>query len=278
MSNGPFDFIEAWGVTDKGQIREQNQDAILVLPEAGLFVVADGVGGLAGGELASQTIVESLEKLCEEEAENTNFDKLSTKERALKLRLLQINDWLISQDRPEERYHPCSTLVLVTFAEDKLDRASTLHVGDSNFYRFRDDVLTSLITLHEDHHSPGNAISRAMGASTNLDLEHNLFLLSSNDYYLICSDGLYRMLSEQEIANVFREKQADGVKAITETLVEYANLAGGVDNISAVVLHVSKDHLPKFNPMDAETIDLDRFGLPPANDETREFDSDETRY
>jgi len=233
-----YSYLEVWGVTDKGKIRDANQDAILVSPEAGLFVVADGVGGLTGGEIASTAITESLEKICKEEQTNKCFSELQSKEALIKMQLIQINDWLIAQNRIEDNFRPCSTVVAVTVADDQPDCMASLHVGDSNLYRVRDDTIESIIELHEAKNQAGNAISRAMGATTLLNVDQNLFTIKPDDYYILCSDGLYRMLSDQEIIGVLREKKAEGVRAITETLLDYANLAGGSDNISVVVIRV----------------------------------------
>ena len=239
--NTPYHFLDVHGITDKGQVRKQNQDDILVSHDDGLFVVADGVGGLDGGQLASQSISSSLKDLCGERATDYCYSNLEEKEEAVKLRLLQVNDWLISQDKPEENFRPCSTVTLMIFGHDHPDRFSTLHAGDSNLYLLRAGLIQSLLQPHEAG-GGGNAISRAVGANPTLEVEHNSFLIKPDDYYLICSDGLYRMLTEQEIADVFRQHRDEGVKSIAETLVEYANLAGGADNISVVVVYVSPDH------------------------------------
>jgi protein phosphatase len=268
VNKNPFAFLEAWGITDTGQKRTENQDDILVRPEEGVFVVADGVGGIQGGRVASTTITESLGKICDDDHSKKFFKELKEKETVIKLRLLQVNDWLISQADAEKKFHPCSTVTLFIFSPDRPDQAASMHLGDTDLYRFRDDEIESIITRHEDSDLPGNAISRAMGAHSPLNIEHNVFILQPEDYYLICSDGLYRMLSDQEMADVFRQKREEGVKAITETLVEYANLAGGTDNISAIVIHIKSDYLPLPAPED-ETVEIDQAD---PSDETVDID------
>ena len=243
MSKTPYyPYLQSFGATDKGQVRTQNQDAILVQHNDGVFVVADGVGGLDGGQLASTSVTASLRDLCGEKATDKCYTNLEDKEDAVKLRLLQVNDWLISQGRLDENFRPCSTVTLMIFGQDHPDRFATLHAGDSNLYRLRGEKIHSLLKPHEA--GGGHAISRAVGANTNLEIEHNLFTIKPDDYYLICSDGLYRMLTEQEIVDVFRQHKEDGLQTITETLIEYANLAGGADNISVVIVHIDPSHSP----------------------------------
>jgi serine/threonine protein phosphatase PrpC len=262
--------------TDRGLVREQNEDAIAIVAEQGMALVADGMGGYNAGEVASGLVAEFL-------ARHLVDDLRALKERAptlsatltqsmlhalLRARVDAANDAIIdAASRRPELFGMGTTLAMLVFCGSGV---VTLHLGDSRVYRMRDDVL-SLLT--RDHSllqeqidagvlTPGEArdsisrnfVTRALGVDPVTDPEINEFDLLPGDLYLICSDGLPDMLSDEEIFDLLRwntarsdatdeaEARPDGrvaeqriLEEVAGKLVDAANARGGRDNVSVVL-------------------------------------------
>ena len=227
-------------LTDAGRVHTVNQDACLDLPAAGLWVVADGVGGHNEGEVASQLIVDTLSHTGEH-ARLSGFvnaveDSLQTVHKTLVDRAVSRNkDMIIG-----------STVAALLVVEQY---GVCLWAGDSRVYRYRDGQLAQLTRDHSqveelvangglqreeaEKHPHANVITRAVGAGEELFLDVGLQKLRNADRYLICSDGLYKEVSEVEIAEHI--KYGDCV-TICRTLVALALERGAHDNVTVVAI------------------------------------------
>ncbi|MCF7975481.1 MAG: protein phosphatase 2C domain-containing protein [Phycisphaerae bacterium] len=247
----PFHMILPlrWGVaSDVGQVRTHNEDAYAIEPEAGLFLVSDGMGGHQGGELASEIVTQDLPPAIE-----IAMTDLTLKTPRAIRRIL--NKWIAEQSRQvrleghsESGFKDMgATLVLALFVKG---RAYIANLGDSRAYRFRGGRLKQFSRDHsvvaelveQGHITPEEAQTHEdLGAITHyagMD-EHALphvrsFALKPGDRILLCSDGLTDMLSETAIAATLAQEPDNQMAC--HSLVEQANQAGGHDNITVIIV------------------------------------------
>ena len=238
------DFLLA-GRTDLGQRRKRNEDTILVDQGKGFCLVADGIGGTAAGHIASQLFATTAQNMFSAmpEAEDEKYERIQ------KI-FLNANDSILdyAEKNPGCEGMGCTAELLVLGG----GRFILGHIGDSRTYRFRsgelkqltkdhslvqDQLDQGLITPEEAvNHSFKNVILRAVGIKKNpaLDvLRGNLF---SGDIFLLCSDGLTDMVSDDIIKDVLTSGAVPGDKA--DRLIQQANDNGGKDNISVVLAQI----------------------------------------
>lgn len=249
--------VSSFGLTDVGRKRRHNEDAYLIDEERGLFVVADGMGGHAAGEVASRITVESIQEFIaatEEEHESSwpfGFNsRVSLEGNRLTTAVERANEKVMRavQNRPELKGMG-TTVVAALF---DADRATLVHVGDSRAYLFRDGELRRLTDDHswvqeqvnagilsEDEaksHPLKNVVTRALGGAAHVSVDLIEVPVRVGDRYLLCSDGLTGMLPDEELYEHFRT--GGPLDAIVRSLVEFANARGGVDNITAILVEV----------------------------------------
>lgn len=249
--------------TDTGLVRSHNEDAIAICPEAGLLVLADGMGGYNAGEVASQMSVDIVTRRIKEMRSATWFPhtpwQASVPMKWIKEAVAEANAQVIDQANQNPDNFGMGTTIVVALCY--LDRLVIGHVGDSRAYRFRDgnlqlithdhSVLQSqidagLITPAEAQFSPiKNLITRAVGSSDEIDVEVHDHQMLDNDIYMLCSDGLTDMLDHVQVQLVMRELGND-LETCCKTLVYLANRQGGLDNISVVLFRVKELHARRF--------------------------------
>ncbi len=231
-------------VSDIGRVRTLNQDACDEFqdPDSGmrLLVVVDGMGGHRGGEVASQMAVQKMRDVFERSAH------LSSKE-LLAQAFREANESIFERANQESELSGMGTTA-VALVLDGRHEAYSAHVGDSRAYRMRNGRLEQLTDDHSvvgelvrggqlspeeaRHHPQSNEILRALGTRPDVDIEFTRVDVRAGDRFLMCSDGLSGMLSDQAIATVLAEGPAE---EITQRLIELANEAGGTDNITVQV-------------------------------------------
>lgn len=238
MSNGSARLCwTSQGITNIGSVRKANEDAFLDRPDLGVWAVADGMGGHAAGDVASQVVVDRLEQLPAD-------GKLSTLLDAAEDRLFEANRKLLTLAMHEKERTIGSTVVALLA---RGHHVACLWAGDSRLYRIRgrnieqmmqdhamieDLVASGLITREEAAcHPQANRITRAIGAMPGLFLDVELFELEPGDIYLLCSDGLYKELSNEEIA-----KTLGGDIRAVDKLIMFALERGAHDNVTIVAV------------------------------------------
>jgi len=249
--------IEVAGSTHVGMVRPHNEDTYLLLPEENLFVVADGMGGHASGEIAARAAVEALEA----------FFRRTSDARAI--------TWPFGVDParpwPENRLvvgiHEANARVVELAAQDPSRQGMgttlvSLHVGegrawlgwagDSRAYRLRGGALEQ---LSEDHSLVNdlvkarrltpeqarsfphrNVVVRALGMKEPLAVDVRSEPAEAGDLFLLCSDGLSSMVDDGRIADVLR--RATDLERAAQQLVDAANAAGGLDNVTVVLARI----------------------------------------
>jgi PPM family protein phosphatase len=243
-------------VTDVGRKRKGNEDSLLVNAEQSLFIVADGMGGHAAGEVASKVAVDSInEFVCmtagdEEITWPFGLDEsMSYDGNRLKTAIRYANNKVLDATRESAEYEGMATTVVAVLIDDAT--ANLGHVGDSRIYLFRGDRLTQLTNDHSwvneqlqsgiispeqaRSHPLRNVVTRALGGRADLDVEMQVHEAQLGDVLMLCSDGLTTMVPDPEIARIIASSDADVTRA-AQALVDEANARGGEDNITVLLL------------------------------------------
>ena len=223
-------------ITDPGNVREANEDAILDRPQSGLWVVADGMGGHEAGEVASGAIVAGL-------AQIGDVEQPSTFVNAVEDCLIDVNRRLFAASSSRGKVMGSTVAAVLALPGHCL----CMWAGDSRVYRLRNFELQELTTDHSEVEEliaegslaredaegyPGeNIITRAVGGEDDLYLEVKLFEMAHKDRYLICSDGLYKDVQPNEIQEIL----SDGdVASACRRLIECAKSRRCADNVSVI--------------------------------------------
>jgi len=232
----------SFGITDVGKVRKLNEDSLLDRPEIGLWVVADGMGGHEGGDVASQMIVNSLGKIHEGITLDRYIDDIEN-------RLLKVNKRLIAKASESEKQMTIGSTVVGMVAYDRF--CTFFWAGDSRLYRLRDGALRQLTTDHSQvevyieqglisrseaaTHPHGNMITRAVGAADDLFIDFDIQEMQTGDRYMLCSDGLTKHLEDQE----FEEMLSEGsVEESCKALIALTLERGAGDNVTTIVIDV----------------------------------------
>jgi type VI secretion system protein ImpM len=224
--------LESAGTTHPGKVRSENQDAWLSRPDAGLWAVADGMGGHSHGSLASQLARDSLGNVAPRPA-------LAQMVQSVRAALEEANNYLFAMSLRPKNPVTSGTTIVVLLVQDQT--GVCLWAGDSRLYRLRDGTLEQLTVDHsEDEESAdgngggfSNVITRAVGGRDGLDLDQVSFHVQLGDRFLLCSDGLYRETSDQEIAQFLRS--GDSLTAV-DAMLAHVLRGKAADNVTAIVV------------------------------------------
>ena len=226
--------------TDKGMIREVNEDAIISREDIGLWAVADGMGGHAIGDVASTMVIDSL-------AEAASKSYLNDSVVAVEDCLLQANSNIYAYSQRMLDGATMGTTVIALLLHDQV--GVCFWVGDSRLYRHRDNELLQLTRDHSQveewlqqgllqpeeagNHPQRNVITRAVGVEDQLNIDMDVFDASIGDTFLLCSDGLYNAIDRKQIVDGLSCREA---KEAVTTLMTAALANGASDNVSIIVV------------------------------------------
>ena len=238
VSNGAV--LTAAGVTDRGRMRHANEDFFVMRPEAGAFVVCDGMGGAAAGETASHLAAETAA---------VALANRKPGPAAIREAVRLANSAVYERARQDRRLEGMGTTLVALSVSGSA--AWVGHVGDSRCYRWRGGTLERLtqdhslveeqirigrMTREQARRSPmQNVITRAVGTRADVVADVQEFPLQRDDLFLIASDGLTRELTDVAIAGVLADAGSD-LQVVCAALVTAANAAGGRDNITCVLV------------------------------------------
>ena len=244
-----------WGAaTDIGRVRALNEDSFALLPDQGLFVVCDGMGGEAAGEVASQlavdTILTELEGASPDPAAAAAEDGYLPRTSRLAEAVRRSNEFIYDQAQKDTAAAGMGTTVVGVWIADNV--ASLAHVGDSRVYLWREGELERLTTDHSlveaqvqaglitreeaQRSAEQNIVLRALGREPQVEVELNEVPILTGNYLLLCSDGLTRMVEDPAIADTIARVRDP--RRICDVLIEDANRNGGADNITVIVVEV----------------------------------------
>ena len=233
--------------TDIGMARNMNQDSYSVTNEENykLYILADGMGGYKGGEIASKVAVTAVEKYIKEKFQTISKEKTKILE-LIKDAIEFANTAIYEESRTDESLHDMgTTLEVCLIYKNKLYIG---HVGDSRIYRIRKNVMRRITTDHSYveklvkdgeitreeayNHPKKNLLLKALGSEGLIEPDVLYKALEKDDILVICSDGLTNMIKEERILEIIKE---DEDKA-AETLISEANAAGGLDNVTVILI------------------------------------------
>ena len=233
-------------LSNKGKIRSANEDNYFVDEDIKFYMVADGMGGHAAGEIASEIAVSV--------AENFKFD-LSTPLNSLKNLVYDINDQIISESQKNPDYRGMGTTFAAALLKE--NKIYYLNLGDSRIYLYN-KTKNELEKISKDHslvanlvrqgkiteeeafnHPKKNIVTQALGLEDDLDLDTGQIELLKNSYLLLCTDGLTDMIRNDSLKDVFNNYS--NVDNIADQLLEEALANGGSDNITIIVADVDEN-------------------------------------
>jgi serine/threonine protein phosphatase PrpC len=238
-------LVWASGQTDRGKTRKRNEDSILLLNDHSLFVVADGMGGYAGGDVASRIACEAIEKCFRSGKVVGTPERGSNRPPSgneLVWALEAANEAIRAEARNHREYGQMGATIISARFVEKKQRAFIGHVGDSRCYRFRGGELRLLTTDHtmaaKGVPGPmGQHVRRALGVAPVIHVDLLVDRPRVDDIYLLCSDGLNKMVTDAEIARVLRD-HGGNLDEATRILIDEANRSGGKDNVSVILVGI----------------------------------------
>ena len=235
------------GRSHVGMVRVINEDACLALPERGLWAVADGMGGHEAGDIASQMVVETLQQI----APPAGWAEFREAVREV---LCEVNQRLREESAQRYQNRTIGSTVVVLIAYET--QCACLWVGDSRIYRLRDGQLQQLTRDHshvqelvdqgliapeEAHRHPlANVITRAVGSADDLQVDEVVHPLHSGDLFLLCSDGLNKTVSDEEIARLLDHSDHNCQEAV-KAFIHLALMRDANDNVTTVVVNIGDE-------------------------------------
>lgn len=229
--------ISTAALTDLGRVRARNEDSFLIDEDASLYAVADGMGGHAAGDIASQTAIAA-------------FRDTFAETRSIPAAMKSANRAVIERAAAEPEKAGMGTTMTAAHI-----RGSALligHVGDSRLYRLRDGALEQITrdhTVAQDmidagrltrtramQHPASSMLTRSLGSRSDVQVDVLEDSVTAGDLLLLCSDGLTGMITDDDLAAVLEQDKP--LELLAQELIESANLRGGVDNITALLVRV----------------------------------------
>lgn len=235
-------LVHATAQTDRGLRRKKNEDSLGVLDSSNLFVVADGMGGYAGGEHASKLTVQTiLDAFRTKTFEGEPHADAPLEASELGRAIQTANATVLEEAQKDHALAGMGTTVCAAVFSPGKKRCYVGHVGDSRCYRLRDGVFKQMTADHTMAElgvkgPESQALSRAVGIWPTVNIDIVSAIPQAGDVYVLCSDGLTKMLSDDVIANVLRNEEDP--KVAVERLIFFANSRGGKDNITVVLIRV----------------------------------------
>lgn len=234
--------LTSFAMTDVGKARKHNEDSVLDRSEIGLWAVADGMGGHAKGDVASQMIIDAMKKVHEGVKLESCIDDIEN-------RLLEVNQKLVAKARESEKKTTIGSTVVVMLAYRKY--CVYIWAGDSRLYRLRDGKLKQMTTDHSQVevyveqglisreeaavHPHGNMITRAVGAAEVLYLDMDIQEMKSGDRYLLCSDGLTKHTNDLEFEKMLKIGTPE---ECCNAMIKQTLDRGAGDNVTAIIVDV----------------------------------------
>lgn len=237
--------------THVGKVRQQNEDSIAII-EPNTYVVADGMGGQAAGEIASQLLIDIVKQ-------QLNATELPWNEQALRSAILKANEAILEEAQRHLEYQGMGTTATIlhvaepeeTQPDITTQTAYYAHVGDSRLYKLENEGLRQITRDHsyvEDLvrrgeiteeearvHPLKNILTQAVGAMPEVEVDIGRFKIKSGDIFLLCTDGLTNMVDDEKIASILRSSANPA-----DDLINVALDNGGKDNVSVIVLGILK--------------------------------------
>lgn len=241
--------LESFGISDIGLVRDHNEDSWMALPEKGLFLLADGMGGHSAGEVASKAAIDYFIELFDRWKHEKNMPTEEVRHSFEEI-LEKVNFHIFEEGQLDKELRGMGTTICALYFFDK--KAILGHVGDSRIYRLRNlhlEQLTEDHTLVCEMLAIGaikpeacktfpyrHILTRAIGTHTKVEPTVTETDVQIGDLFMLCSDGLSNFVTYEQIADVLSENLSLQKKA--QFLIDLANEEGGADNISIVLVEI----------------------------------------
>lgn len=239
----PYFLVSAAGQTDRGKRRKFNEDSFLVLDEQGLYIVADGMGGYAGGEVASALTVELIEQaFTSQKFEGPTYTNVPRRGAEVARAIQTANKAIYDKGQTDPLLKGMGTTVVAARFMLNKQRLYLGHVGDSRCYRLREGKLDQITTDHTmaalgfKGAAFAHRLHRAVGTTPGVEIDMIMGRPRPNDVYLLCSDGLSKMVADDDIRRILIEMKEP--QATIDAMIKLANDNGGHDNITAILVCV----------------------------------------
>lgn len=259
--------IEIVALSDTGRVRQNNEDSIGSQPLNGLVVLADGMGGHKGGEVASSICVNTILSQLEERLERNDLETQTINETGYSNESLLIqhaiehaNEVVHQTAQSQPQYQGMGTTVVVLKFYD--NRVSIAHIGDSRCYRYRDHSMEQITKDHtllqelvdRGFYTPEearkslnkNLVTRALGIDPIASPDISEEIALTGDIFLLCSDGLTDMLTDEQISLTL-EEYSDTLEEAAKQLITKANQNGGKDNVSVILCKILSEFPTRSN-------------------------------
>lgn len=239
-AGSPFVWNSA-AATSVGNVRTVNEDSYLDRPAAGMWVVADGMGGHDAGDTASRMIVETIAAVPAQPSASTTVD-------AVEDAILGVNETLVELAATANESRVCGSTVAALLAVGRV--GVWLWAGDSRIYRLRGNELTQVTSDHSevqelidagsldaaeaDAHPSANIITRAVGGSRDLCVEIDMCEIRDGDRFLLCTDGLHKQVPASQIAEFLRIASP---RTAVAAMIDHVLAGAATDNVTVVVVH-----------------------------------------
>lgn len=243
-----------YGLTDIGKSRKENQDNVYLCDEfenVKYFIIADGMGGVNGGKIASTAAIEAIKAYIDENIYDIELEEDQIKD-LIRGAILNANKFIYQKAMREENYKGMGTTVILALTYG--NRVYIGHIGDSRLYRIRKNIIRQLTKDHSyvqalleegsitkaeaQNHPQKNILLKVVGCEEEIEPDIIIKGFKKDDILLMCTDGLTNMISVKEIYNMIVEGK-DDLKDTCKKLINKANENGGYDNISVIL--ISKD-------------------------------------
>lgn len=256
--------LEVATATHPGMVRSHNEDSIAADAEIGLAVLADGMGGYNAGEVASGIAVELIKTEMKKSLEGRRGElNGQDAERLITEHSTRANAAIYQASQSQPQYSGMGTTLVVALWHD--NKVSVGHIGDSRLYRLRGGALeqvtrdhsllqeqidSGMITKEQARHSQNkNLVTRAVGIDPEVETEVHTYPVQAGDVYVLCSDGLNDMVTDQDIELTLSSLQAN-LPLAAQQLVQQANDNGGRDNVSVILVRVTRDFSARTGLLD----------------------------
>lgn len=242
--------------THSGMVRSHNEDSIAAEAGAGFAVLADGMGGYNAGEVASGIAVAMISSELKKALQSLSAAELhESAEQLLARHAAMANAAIYQASQSQAQYAGMGTTLVTALWYD--NRMTVAHIGDSRLYRLRGEVLeqvtrdhsllqeqidSGLITKEQARYSQNkNLVTRAVGIDPEVEAEVHTYPVEAGDVYLLCSDGLSDMVTDEDVQLTLASLKAN-LQLAADQLVQQANDNGGRDNVSVILVHVLGDY------------------------------------
>ncbi len=250
------------GTTHTGLVRPTNQDAFLVANDLGLWIIADGMSGHAGGDVASRITIEAIHGYVAERAGRASANKTDEIPSLLRSAVGYANEAVLAHAKANPQFTGMGTTVVLFFLPDpSFPLAWVAHAGDSRAYLMRDQQISALTKDHTvleeyiqqgqlpestpDTHPLGHKLTRGVGVNSTIETDISIVKIKTEDEVILFSDGLNKMLNDEQILDTLITMRTETPEHRCQALIDQANGRGGADNITVILIARSGCSLPQ---------------------------------